>query len=251
MFTVKATYNSVTRRFTFEEDAFPSYEQLTSQVRAVLCITPPPLTAPLSSQLYKAFSITNAFYLSDILLSPNPNAPNSRIMVARQAHSAADYARTIKSYQLRSWPGAVMRFIVNNETVDSDTITPEQTPLDLEDGGLKVGSKRWSATSTAINLGEGSDVSQAPEQVPEPGRSSTAETLPSYRTFIENEHLTYENERRDIEDERRTILERIREHTFSRVANGPTIPAASSSASNFIGQSVYSVALQYSVLTCL
>ena len=32
-FTVKATYRNETRKLSFADDTFPSYEQLTSQVR--------------------------------------------------------------------------------------------------------------------------------------------------------------------------------------------------------------------------
>ncbi|KAF7798519.1 hypothetical protein EIP86_009740 [Pleurotus ostreatoroseus] len=219
MFTVKATYNSVTRKFTFEEDAFPSYEQLTSQVRVSYVHRPPPLTAPLFTQLNKAFSITSAFYLSDVFLSPNSNVPNSRILVTRQAHGAAAYDQSTQLYQLRVWPGAVLRFTVNDEVVHSETPTPERTPLDLEDNGYEVGSNRWAATSTAINLGEGSDVSKTPEPVQGSGRTSTTEIIASYRP--------------PSESERRTILDRIRERTFTRTSSGVVVPTASTS-SNFI-----------------
>ncbi|KAJ3555842.1 hypothetical protein NM688_g2351 [Phlebia brevispora] len=184
----------VTRKFTLQDDAFPTYEQLTSQ-------------------LYKAFAGVNAFYLSEILLCPNANAPNSRILIGKAAHNASDYDKHTKSYQGRSWPGAVLRFTVLDEVSDSDTVTPEQRPISLEDNGL--GSYRWSTTtSTAINTREGSDVSQAPDPAPDAGRAPTAEEP--------------ETQRAHKEDARRIILDRIRERTFTRTSAGPAILSSSS-----------------------
>ncbi|GBE77445.1 hypothetical protein SCP_0103200 [Sparassis crispa] len=96
MFTVKATYRSETRKFSFADPAvFPSFEQL-------------------FHQLYRVFPISHSYYLSKLLFSPNSN--NQRILIGMEAHSADEYNAHIAPYQGREWPGALLRFSVYDET---------------------------------------------------------------------------------------------------------------------------------------
>ncbi|KAH9858338.1 hypothetical protein C2E23DRAFT_803657 [Lenzites betulinus] len=94
-FTVKATYRSETRKFSFADPAFPTYEQL-------------------YRQLYRVFPISHSFYLSKLLFSPNTSS--ARMLVGKEVHSAEEYRRHTVPYQGRSWPGALLRFSVVDET---------------------------------------------------------------------------------------------------------------------------------------
>ncbi|KAI8981131.1 hypothetical protein BD414DRAFT_464073 [Trametes punicea] len=94
-FTVKATYRNETRKFSFSDPIFPTYEQL-------------------YNQLYRVFPISHSFYLSKLLLSPNDSP--ARILIGKEVHSAEEYARHVAPYQGRPWPGALLRFSVFDET---------------------------------------------------------------------------------------------------------------------------------------
>ncbi|KAH9920249.1 uncharacterized protein BXZ73DRAFT_104766 [Epithele typhae] len=100
-FTVKATYRNETRKFSFPEAHFPTYDQL-------------------FSQLYRVFPSSHSFYLSRVLFSPNPSS-SARILLGKEVHSAEDYGRCVTHYQGRSWPAALLRFSVFDET-------PHKTP---------------------------------------------------------------------------------------------------------------------------
>ncbi|KAI0828967.1 hypothetical protein BC628DRAFT_1482227 [Trametes gibbosa] len=109
-FTVKATYRSETRKFSFAEPTFPTYEQL-------------------YRQLYRVFPISHSFYLSKILFAPNTSP--SRVLIGKEVHSAEEYARHTAPYQRRSWPGALLRFSVFDETPHK---SPHMAPvLSLDD----------------------------------------------------------------------------------------------------------------------
>lgn len=184
-------------------------------------MTPPPLIIPFVVQLYKVFPIANAYYLSQILFSPNPKTPNTRILIGKEAHNAEDYGNYTKSYQGRSWPEAVLRFTVYDETPHKLPTTSQRTSLNLEDGESRELSFAWSATtSTAVNGGEDSDVSQTPTPVLVAESATAAEERQNQRTVIENE--------------RRVILDRIRERTFTRSSVTPsfTTPASNKPSSS-------------------
>ncbi|EPQ60265.1 hypothetical protein GLOTRDRAFT_134979 [Gloeophyllum trabeum ATCC 11539] len=97
MFTVKATYRSQTRKFTFDQSLFPSYQQL-------------------FHQLYRVFPISQSYYLSKLLFAPQPAFPNSRILLSKEVHNAEQYERAIQQYNGRPLPGALLRFTVFDDT---------------------------------------------------------------------------------------------------------------------------------------
>ncbi|TFK56841.1 hypothetical protein OE88DRAFT_1730284 [Heliocybe sulcata] len=99
MFTVKATYRNQTRKFTFadHQSFFPTYNQI-------------------FHQLYRVFPISQSYYLSKLLFSPSPTSPNARILLSKEVHNAEDYERAIRQFQGRSWPDALLRFTVFDET---------------------------------------------------------------------------------------------------------------------------------------
>ncbi|KAH7923239.1 hypothetical protein BV22DRAFT_1036572 [Leucogyrophana mollusca] len=96
MFTVKATYRSETRKFTFPEKVlFPTYDEL-------------------YHQLYRVFPISHNYYFSKLIFSPDASKP-SRILIGKEVHSAEEYSTCVAPLR-RSWPNALLRFSVFDET---------------------------------------------------------------------------------------------------------------------------------------
>ncbi|EIM92871.1 uncharacterized protein STEHIDRAFT_136582 [Stereum hirsutum FP-91666 SS1] len=116
MFTIKATYRSETRKFSFtESSAFPTYDQL-------------------YQQLYRIFPISNSYYLSRLLFTSSPSNPTSRILIGMEAHNEQEYNSHIKPYRNKEWPGALLRFSVFDETPHKlpATIMPAPTSSDVD-----------------------------------------------------------------------------------------------------------------------
>ncbi|KAF4573271.1 hypothetical protein EYR36_007782 [Pleurotus pulmonarius] len=117
MFTVKATYRGQTRKISFANvNAFPSFEEL-------------------CNQLYRVFPISHNYYLSKLLFSPSNQA--SRILIAKEVHSADDYDQCVGPFLHQSWSNPLLRFAVYEET-------PHKAP-----GASSASSVRWSAYSTS------------------------------------------------------------------------------------------------------
>ncbi|KAI0778720.1 hypothetical protein BD413DRAFT_116175 [Trametes elegans] len=94
-FTVKATYRNETRKLSFPDPLFPTYDQL-------------------YSQLYRVFPISHSFYLSKLLLSLDGSS--TCILIGKEVHSAEEYGRHVAPYRGRLRPGALLRFSVFDET---------------------------------------------------------------------------------------------------------------------------------------
>ncbi|KJA28423.1 hypothetical protein HYPSUDRAFT_1087110 [Hypholoma sublateritium FD-334 SS-4] len=91
MFTIKVTYHGQTRKHTFSDiNTFPSYDQI-------------------CTQLYRVFSISNNFYLSRLLFSPNASQP-SHILIAAEVHNSLDYNKCIRQHKDRVWRHGLLRF---------------------------------------------------------------------------------------------------------------------------------------------
>ncbi|KAI0639950.1 hypothetical protein C8Q77DRAFT_1164747 [Trametes polyzona] len=104
-FTVKATYRSETRKFTFADPLFPTYDQL-------------------YRQLYRVFPISHSFYLSKLLFCPKDAL--GRVLIGKEVHSEEEYTRHVAPYQGRPWPGALLRFSVFDETPHK---SPRMAPI--------------------------------------------------------------------------------------------------------------------------
>ncbi|OBZ79832.1 ZZ-type zinc finger-containing protein P35G2.11c [Grifola frondosa] len=141
MFTVKATYRNETRKFIFQDPAFfPSYEQL-------------------YNQLYRVFPISHSYYLSKLLFSPHTNS--GRILIGMEAHSAEEYGAHIAPYQGRTWPGALLRFSVYDETphkspgarasMTLSNINVATLDDDLSDTAVEGTSRGFSLSSDRID----------------------------------------------------------------------------------------------------
>ncbi|KII93409.1 hypothetical protein PLICRDRAFT_35617 [Plicaturopsis crispa FD-325 SS-3] len=97
MFTVKATYRNETRKFSFPTASFfPSYTEL-------------------CHELYRVFPISQDYYLSKLLFSPDATKP-SRVLLRREVHTAEDYAACVAPFHGRTWSRALLRFDVYDET---------------------------------------------------------------------------------------------------------------------------------------
>ncbi|KAI0699389.1 hypothetical protein C8T65DRAFT_581265 [Cerioporus squamosus] len=172
-FTVKATYRGETRKLSFSDNAFPSYEQL-------------------CSQLYRVFPISHSFYLSRLLFSPN-TASFGRISIGKEVHSASDYDSHVAPYLGRSWPGALLRFTVVDETPRKAVRMP----------------------SNAVPSAFGDTASETMSHV----SSTPASTSASSATVVGPAAEPYPHLRGD----RRILLERLRERTNNR-SSFPTMP---------------------------
>ncbi|KAL0951646.1 hypothetical protein HGRIS_008326 [Hohenbuehelia grisea] len=118
MFTVKATYRGQTRKFSFADNRyFPTFDQL-------------------CNQLYRVFPISQNYYLSKLLFSADSDKP-SRILIAKEVHSAADYEDCLKPLKLQSWPNALLKFTVYDET-------PHKAPTSVASV-----SHQWSASGAS------------------------------------------------------------------------------------------------------
>ncbi|CCM03800.1 uncharacterized protein FIBRA_05948 [Fibroporia radiculosa] len=164
MFTVKATYRNETRKFTFS-DTFPSFEQL-------------------YLQLYRIFPISHSFYLSKLLFSPNSPSHSQRILIGMEAHNAEEYESHVAPYRGRSWPGALLKFSVYDET-------PHKSP------GTSS-SQRTSMMSVDSDL---------PSIIASEGTSQSSATIVDW---------TAAGIRKRRTDDRRFIIERLRERTSNR-----------------------------------
>ncbi|OJT04449.1 Protein NBR1 -like protein [Trametes pubescens] len=167
-FTVKATYRNETRKFTFADPVFPTYDQL-------------------YRQLYRVFPISHSFYLSKLLFAPN-NAP-SRVLIGKEVHSAEEYTRHTAPYQGRSWPGALLRFSVFDET-------PHKSPHMAPTLTLDESSAPESDVDVRTSVATESDA---------PSERSTATVVESAADV-----------RSSLRGERQTLLQRIREGTSNR-----------------------------------
>ncbi|KAI0673673.1 hypothetical protein C8Q78DRAFT_967789 [Trametes maxima] len=166
-FTVKATYRNETRKFSFADSIFPTYDQL-------------------YSQLYRVFPLSHSFYLSKLLFS-HRNTP-TRVLVGKEVHSAEEYARHVAPYLGRSWPGALLRFSVFDETPHkSPGIVPT---LSLADSVPSGSSDVRTSVATA----------------------SDSASLHSTATVVE----PAADARNALRGERRVLLDRIRESTNNR-----------------------------------
>ncbi|GJE89466.1 ZZ-type zinc finger-containing protein [Phanerochaete sordida] len=139
MFTVKATYRAETRRFTFPEDTFPSYDKL-------------------ATQIYKVFPSANAYYLSKLIFSPNPLAPGQSILIGLEAHSTAEYDKHVAQFQGRPWPGAMLKFLVYDET-------PHKRPSASSASQSRPVSMLTDVTSASDTV-VGSDIPETPTTAP-------------------------------------------------------------------------------------
>ncbi|OSD06218.1 hypothetical protein PYCCODRAFT_1475052 [Trametes coccinea BRFM310] len=135
-FTVKATYHNETRKFSFADPSFPTFEQL-------------------YKQLYRVFPISHSFYLSKLLFSPNDSL--ARILIGKEVHSAEEYARHAAPYQGRPWPGALLRFSVFDETPHkSPRLTPNDTLL-----GSSADASSVDVRASILTESDGADHSSA------------------------------------------------------------------------------------------
>ncbi|KAL7285558.1 hypothetical protein ACG7TL_000662 [Trametes sanguinea] len=135
-FTVKATYHNETRKFSFADASFPTFEQL-------------------YKQLYRVFPISHSFYLSKLLFSPNDSL--ARILIGKEVHSAEEYARHAAPYQGRPWPGALLRFSVFDETPHkSPRLTPSDTLL-----GSSADASSVDVRASILTESDGADHSSA------------------------------------------------------------------------------------------
>ncbi|KAF8899092.1 hypothetical protein BD779DRAFT_1486970 [Infundibulicybe gibba] len=99
MFTVKATYRGETRRLLFpDHNHFPSFDQL-------------------FSQLYRVFpvSISNSYALSSLFFSPDSNQL-SRMLIGSEVRSAEEYKQCLSQLEGRTWPNALLRFSLVDDT---------------------------------------------------------------------------------------------------------------------------------------
>ncbi|PPQ79402.1 hypothetical protein CVT25_002672 [Psilocybe cyanescens] len=93
MFTIKVTYRGQIRKHTFSDiNTFPSYDDICSQLR-------------------RSFSLSNNFYYSKLLFSPDAAQP-SRILIGKEVRNAYDYHKSIRQFKHRTWPHALLRFTV-------------------------------------------------------------------------------------------------------------------------------------------
>lgn len=65
-------------------------------------------------QLYRVFPISHGYFLSKLLFSPDSS--KSRILVAREVHSASEYLQCTSPFAGRSYPNPLLRFSVFDET---------------------------------------------------------------------------------------------------------------------------------------
>ncbi|KZT72898.1 hypothetical protein DAEQUDRAFT_754913 [Daedalea quercina L-15889] len=172
MFTVKATYRNETRKFTFPDSShFPSLDQL-------------------YDQLYRVFRISPSFYLSQILFSPNAShssTASQRILLGREAHNVEEYNAYIAPYQGRSWPGALLKFSVYDET-------PHKSPTTSNN---RISMLSTDSGHASLTMSEGA----------------------SSATVVDWDHAPRSPSRKG--DDRKLFLERLRERTTTRTNVSP------------------------------
>ncbi|KAI0800737.1 hypothetical protein C8Q74DRAFT_1238467 [Fomes fomentarius] len=177
VFTVKATYHNETRKISFPDNVFPTYDKL-------------------YSQLYRVFPISHSFYLSKLLLSPDSSKP-ARILIGKEVHSAQEYDHYVAPYRGLSYPRALLRFSVIDET-------PHKSP------SMSVSS---SLPSDVIShKAESRPVSTSSTSAPSTAADSSAAEIYSH-----------------LRGDRRILLDRLMERTQRSAFNGiPPTPSASS-----------------------
>ncbi|KAK0466362.1 uncharacterized protein EV420DRAFT_1261217 [Desarmillaria tabescens] len=143
MFTVKATYRGETRKFTFADThAFPSFLQL-------------------YNQLYRVFPhLSHSYFLSKLLFSPNSSA--SRILVAREVHSADEYKSAISNPSLVGrWPSPMLKFSVFDQS-------PHKPPFAGDSGRIHWGVPAREYDSPRLRLSLDPLCSSLPPAQPPP-----------------------------------------------------------------------------------
>ncbi|RDB28832.1 hypothetical protein Hypma_015902 [Hypsizygus marmoreus] len=133
MFSVKATYRGEIRKFSFDTQSFPTFDQL-------------------YNQLHRVFPSSHNYYLSKLLFCPDASQ-SARILMAQEVHNADDYARCLLPYKGRSWSNALLRFSVYDET-------PHKTPSNFS-GDTSLNSfpeSSWSAGGSYPVPGLGANI---------------------------------------------------------------------------------------------
>lgn len=145
MFTVKATFRNETRKFTFEPALFPSFEDIYEQV--LISSTPHCRSthSPNSPKLTRVFPVTRSFYLSKLFFTQS----NGTILIGVQADSEDRYNQYIAPYRHKSWPGALLRFTVHDDSVDTATPSASSAAWNIKrkqdrEQGEERASKRFS-----------------------------------------------------------------------------------------------------------
>jgi next to BRCA1 gene 1 protein len=148
-------------------------------------------------QIHKVFPLVDAYYLAHVVFCPNPKQPGANLWLANEAHGVGEYDKHVEDYKSQSWPGAVLRFTVFDETLDKRPLSSVFAPslASNTESGLVSGS------DTIVN----GDVWKAPRPAPEPGSSI-------YR--VEDESAPSESERSIFLDR---IRERIRNEAMSSI----------------------------------
>ncbi|KAI9462409.1 hypothetical protein BJY52DRAFT_1116259 [Lactarius psammicola] len=108
MFTIKATYRSETRKFTFPDSSFPTYNQI-------------------HEQLFRVFPISSSYFLTRLLFTQSPSAPFARILIGMEARSEEEYEQHVRPFRGREWPDALLRFFWPRP--HSPFIAPPPPPL--------------------------------------------------------------------------------------------------------------------------
>ncbi|KAH8099823.1 hypothetical protein BXZ70DRAFT_894348 [Cristinia sonorae] len=169
MFTVKATYRGETRKFSFESSTFPSFQQL-------------------YTQLYRVFPIHNSYYLYKLTFTANTIVAPARILIGKEAHSSEEYDKHILPYQGRSWPNAILKFSVHDET-------PHKAPSSTLSIDTAT-STADSTTNTTASVNEGASIIS---------EASSATIVPGG-----------DKDRFDRFAERKLVVERLREKMANR-----------------------------------
>ncbi len=106
------------------------------------------------TQLDRVFPLSQSFYLSKLLFSPNA-VQGGRILIGREVHTRDDYNKSIAPYKERLWPQGLLRFSVYDETprrvsdISQETINFE--PRTLSSLTPVVGTSVAVNTSTVFS----------------------------------------------------------------------------------------------------
>ncbi|KAI0094476.1 hypothetical protein BDY19DRAFT_1044297 [Irpex rosettiformis] len=178
MFTVKASYRTETRRIAFDSDEFPSFAQL-------------------CGELHRKFPVLKSFQLNNLLFSTTGKAGSPRMLIGIRVQTAEDYEKRIEPYQGRLWPGAVLKFQVN------DTPTPSTTRRTFASGGTASGLTS-AASSRPTSFADYPSAEETPMTTPGPEFATLFPTVSQLE-----------------QDSRQSMLARIRERTSTRASNTP------------------------------
>ncbi|KAF9507017.1 hypothetical protein BS47DRAFT_1352132 [Hydnum rufescens UP504] len=115
-FTVKAEYAGITRRLTFP--TFPSWDDL-------------------HNQLCKVFRV-DQYYLSNLTLSANTPGDSTRLRIASEVRSGAQYKDHVSPFLTQDWRNGFLRFTVcdikpRKEPSSWNRRSPSQGPMDIDD----------------------------------------------------------------------------------------------------------------------